>query len=175
VGIRNTESAAQFSRAYRERPRTVGALADDSAVLRVACRGAKPLISTAGLDRFPIDLRCHVGRDYDPVQGQWYEDLEENEIFQVLSVDPDEEIVEIIYENGDTEEIDLDTWHELDLEKATEPEGWANDKAAEGEEKDKEEEVEEDDDDWDEDEDDDDWDDDDDDDDLDDDYSDRDS
>jgi hypothetical protein len=113
-----------------------------------------------------------VGRDYDPVQGQWYEDLEENEIFQVLSVDPDEEIVEIIYENGDTEEIDLDTWHELDLEKATEPEGWANDKAAEGEEADKEEEVEEEDDDWDEDEDDDDWDDDDDD--LDDDYSDRD-
>jgi hypothetical protein len=115
-----------------------------------------------------------VGRDYDPIQGQWYEDLEENEIFQVLSVDPDEEIVEIIYENGDTEEIDLDTWHELDLEKATQPEGWANDKvAAEGEDAAKEEEAEEDDDDWDEDEDDDDWDDDDDDD-LDDDYSDRD-
>src|SRR5687768_6850321 len=67
-----------------------------------------------------IVLRCHVGRDYDPVQGKWYEDLEENEIFQVLSVDPDAEIIEIIYENGDTEEIDLDTWHELDLEHATE-------------------------------------------------------
>jgi predicted dehydrogenase len=110
-----------------------------------------------------------VARDYDPVQGQWFEDLEENEIFRVLSVDPDEEIIEIQYENGDIEEIDLDTWHELDLERAEEPEGWASD------EEDEEEEEEEDEEDWDEDEDDDDWDDDDDEDlDDDDDYSDRD-
>lgn len=124
------------------------------------------------MHRFPIDrLRCHVGRDYDPVQGQWYEDLEENEIFQVLSVDPDEEIVEIVYENGDTEEIDLDTWHELDLEHAEEPEGWASDNE---DDEDEDEDLDEDDEDWDEDddEDDDDWDDDDED--LDDDYSDRD-
>ena len=45
-----------------------------------------------------------MARDYDPVQGQWYEDLEENEIFKVLSVDPDEEIIEIQYENGDIED-----------------------------------------------------------------------
>jgi hypothetical protein len=113
-----------------------------------------------------------VGRDYDPVQGQWFEDLEENEIFRVLSVDPDAELVEIQYENGDIEEIDLDTWHELDLERAQQPEGWSNEPPA-GE---KAEEEEDEDEDWDEDEDDDDWDDDEDDDDLDedDDYSDRD-
>jgi predicted dehydrogenase len=111
-----------------------------------------------------------VARDYDPVQGQWYEDLEENEVFRVLSVDPDEEIIEVQYENGDIEEIDLDTWHELDLERAQEPEGWASDD--DDEDDDDEEDVDEDD--WDEDdEDDDDWDDDDDED-LDDDYSDRD-
>jgi predicted dehydrogenase len=110
-----------------------------------------------------------VARDYDPVQGQWYEDLEENEVFRVLSVDPDEEIIEVQYENGDIEEIDLDTWHELDLERAQEPEGWASD---DDDDDDDEEDVDEDD--WDEDdEDDDDWDDDDDED-LDDDYSDRD-
>ena len=109
-----------------------------------------------------------MARDYDPVQGQWYEDLEENEIFRVLSVDPDEEIIEVQYENGDIEEIDLDTWHELDLERAEEPEGWASD----DDDEDEEEEEDEDEDDWDEDEDDD-WDDDDED--LDDDdYSDRD-
>ena len=111
-----------------------------------------------------------MARDYDPVQGQWYEDLEENEIFRVLSVDPDEEIIEVQYENGDIEEIDLDTWHELDLERAEEPEGWASDDTDD----DEEEEEEDDEDDWDEDEDDDDWDDDDDLDDEDDDYSDRD-
>jgi hypothetical protein len=110
-----------------------------------------------------------VARDYDPVQGQWFEDLEENEVFRVLSVDPDEEIIEVQYENGDIEEMDLDTWHELDLERASEPEGWASD----DDDAKEEEEEEEDEDDWDEDEDDDDWDDDDDED-LDDDYSDRD-
>ena len=109
-----------------------------------------------------------MARDYDPVQGQWFEDLEENEIFRVLSVDPDEEIIEVQYENGDIEEIDLDTWHELDLERAEEPEGWASDDEGEDEE-----EEDEDEDDWDEDEDDD-LDDDDDDLDDDDDYSDRD-
>jgi hypothetical protein len=111
-----------------------------------------------------------VGRDYDPIKGQWFEDLEENEIFLVLSVDPDTELVEIQYENGDIEEIDLDTWHELDLERTTEPEGWASDAAAD----DKEEEEDDEDEDWDEDDEDDDWDDDDDED-MDDDYSDRDS
>jgi hypothetical protein len=114
-----------------------------------------------------------VARDYDPVQGQWYEDLEENEIFKVLSVDPDEEIIEVQYENGDIEEMDLDTWHELDLERAEEPEGWASDDEEAEEEEEEEEEDDEDDEDWDED--DDDWDDDEDDDlDEDDDYSDRD-
>jgi hypothetical protein len=97
-----------------------------------------------------------VARDYDPVQGKWYEDLEENEIFKVLSVDPDQELVEVQYENGDIEEIDLDTWHELDLELSQEPEGWAADDEKEDKE---EEEDDEDEDDWDED--DDDWDDDD--------------
>jgi hypothetical protein len=110
-----------------------------------------------------------VARDYDPVQGQWYEDLEENEIFRVLSVDPDEEIIEVQYENGDIEEIDLDTWHELDLERAQEPEGWASDDEDDEEDDDEDE----DEDDWDDD--DDDLDDDDDDlDDDDDDFSDRD-
>ena len=96
-----------------------------------------------------------MARDYDPVQGKWYEDLEENEIFKVLSVDPDQELVEVQYENGDIEEIDLDTWHELDLELSQEPEGWAND----SEEEEEEEEEDDEDEDWDED--DDDWDDDD--------------
>ena len=110
-----------------------------------------------------------MARDYDPVQGQWYEDLEENEVFRVLSVDPDEEIIEVQYENGDIDEIDLDTWHELDLERAEEPEGWASD-----DDEEEEEDEDEDEEDWDEDEDDDDWDDDDEDLDDDDDYSDRD-
>lgn len=99
-----------------------------------------------------------MGRDYEPVKGQWYENVEEEESFRVLSVDEDAELVEIEYLDGDIEELDLDAWHEMDLERIAEPEGWAGGADAE-EEEDEEELDDEDEDDWDEDddEDDDDW------------------
>jgi hypothetical protein len=98
-----------------------------------------------------------VSRDYEPVPGQWYENLEEEESFRVLSVDEDSELLEIEYLDGDIEEIDLETWHEMDLERIEEPEGWSesDDEDTEEEDEDWDEEDEEDDDDdddWDEDE-----------------------
>ena len=66
-----------------------------------------------------------MSRDYEPVAGQWYENLEEEEQFRVLSVDEDSELVEIEYLDGDIEELDLETWHEMDLDKIAEPEGWS--------------------------------------------------
>ncbi|MFI4884193.1 MAG: DUF6763 family protein [Steroidobacterales bacterium] len=93
-----------------------------------------------------------MSRDYEPVPGQWYENLEDEESFRVLTVDEDSELVEIEYLDGEIEEIDLETWHEMDLEKTTEPEGWA--KSDEDDDEEEEEEDEEDeDDDWDDDED----------------------
>jgi hypothetical protein len=105
-----------------------------------------------------------VGRDYEPVKGQWYENVGEDETFRVLTVDEDAELVEIEYLDGDIEEMDLDAWHEMDLERIAEPEGWAGDESGDTEEKDDkdDEDDDEDDDDWDDDEDDDDDDDDDD-------------
>jgi hypothetical protein len=94
-----------------------------------------------------------VSRDYEPVPGQWYENLEEEESFRVLSVDEDSELVEIEYLDGDIEEIDIEAWHEMDLEHTDEPEGWS--------EPEEDEEDDEDDEDFDEDEEDDDEDDDD--------------
>ena len=101
-----------------------------------------------------------MGRDYEPVKGQWYENVEEDETFRVLSVDEDAELVEIEYLDGDIEELDIDAWHEMDLERIAEPEGWAANEVEEAEEEEEEEEEEDEDDDWDEDdedEDDDDW------------------
>jgi len=91
-----------------------------------------------------------VSRDYEPVAVQWYENLEEEESFRVLSVDEDSELVEIEYLDGDIEEDDLEAWHEMDIERTEEPEGWAESQEEEEEEDDEED---EDDDDWDEDED----------------------
>jgi hypothetical protein len=102
-----------------------------------------------------------VSRDYEPVPGQWYENLEDEESFRVLTVDEDSELVEIEYLDGEIEEIDLETWHEMDLDQTEEPEGWAESDEEEDEEEEEEEEEDEDDEDWDEDEDDedeDDWD-----------------
>jgi hypothetical protein len=104
-----------------------------------------------------------VAREYEPAVGQWYENIDENESFRVLSVDEDAELVELEYLDGDLEEIDLETWHELDLDKIDEPEGWAG--SAEDDDEEEEEEAKDEKDDldetWDDDdeEDDDDWDD----------------
>ena len=97
-----------------------------------------------------------MSRDYEPVPGQWYENIEEEESFRVLSVDEDSELVEIEDLDGDVEEIDLETWHEMDLERTEEPEGWTG--SAEEEEEEDEEKEEDWDEDDDEDDDDDDWD-----------------
>lgn len=94
-----------------------------------------------------------MSRDYEPQAGQWYEDLETEESFQVLSVDPDEEIIRIQWPDREIQEIDLDQWNEMDLELALPPEGWVDDV------EDDDEDEAEDDEDWDEDEDED-WDDD---------------
>jgi hypothetical protein len=79
-----------------------------------------------------------VGREYEPTVGQWYEDLENEETFQVLKVDEDREIIEIQHLDGDTEEMDVDDWAELDLELTDEPEGWSGSKAERDEEDDDE-------------------------------------
>ena len=92
-----------------------------------------------------------MAREYEPVAGQWYENIEESESFRVLSVDEDSELIEIEYLDGDIEDLDLDTWQELDLEKIEQPEGWSGADVKKEEEDDEEEEL--DDDTWDEDDD----------------------
>jgi ribonuclease E len=118
-----------------------------------------------------------VSRDYEPQVGQWYEDLDTEETFQVLSLDPDEEIIRIQWPDREVQELDLDQWNEMDLELAVAPEGWVDDAEETADEdeavdlEDEEDWEEDEDEDDDEDDEDDDWDDDEDD--FDDDYSDR--
>ena len=101
-----------------------------------------------------------MSREHTPVPGKWYENKEEDETFRVLSVDEDDELVEIEYLDGEIEELDIDTWHELDLELTEEPEGWSDEADDDEEEEDEEfDEEDEDDDDLDDDDEDDDLDD----------------
>ncbi len=95
-----------------------------------------------------------MSRDYEPTPGQWYENVEEEETFRVLTVDEDSELVEIEYLDGEIEEVDLETWHEMDLEKTDEPEGWADRDDDDDDDDDEDfDEDDDDDDDWDDDDD----------------------
>lgn len=85
-----------------------------------------------------------MSRDFEPVVGQWYENVEEDEQFRVIAVDEDALLVEVEYLDGDTEELDMDTWAEFDLERIDQPEGWSGDDLDEDDDED---------DDWDEDDD----------------------
>ena len=87
-----------------------------------------------------------MAREYEPVVGQWYENIDENDSFRVLSVDEDAELIKIEYLDGDIEEIDADIWAEFDLDKIDQPEGWSGEEIGAPDEEDDEE----DDGDWDE-------------------------
>jgi hypothetical protein len=97
-----------------------------------------------------------LSRDYEPQKGQWYEDLDREESFRVLEVDPDDATVRIQWLDGEIQDLDVDQWHELDLELAAEPEGWVDETVEDDEdeeEDDWDDEDDEEDDDWDDDED----------------------
>jgi len=59
-----------------------------------------------------------------PVIAQWYKHLDKGQTFQVVSIDEEEETVELQHFDGDLEEIDLDTWRELEIETIEPPEDW---------------------------------------------------
>src|ERR1700733_16319083 len=109
----------------------------------IRIRGSLPKNSAAptliGVERI-TQVAVAVSRDYEPVAGQWYENLEEEESFRVLSVDEDSELVEIEYLDGDIEELDIEAWHEMDLDRIEEAEGWAESHVEEEEEEEEEEE-----------------------------------
>ncbi len=93
-----------------------------------------------------------MAREFEPVVGQWYENIDENESFRVLSVDEDAELIEIEYLDGDIEEIDVDTWAEFDLDKIEQPEGWSGaDVGVKDKDKKDDDEDDDEDDDWDDD------------------------
>lgn len=62
--------------------------------------------------------------DLDPIEGNWYMDLDTGQKFEVLVVDDEAGIIEIQYFDGSVDQIDLDAWQEMNLEAIEEPEDW---------------------------------------------------
>jgi len=65
-----------------------------------------------------------MATEVEPEIGAWYKNAE-GESFEVIATDEDEGIVEIQYFDGAVEELDWDTWYELDLVSREPPEDWS--------------------------------------------------
>ncbi len=58
-----------------------------------------------------------------PIQiGQWYNDTVENLYFEVVAVDNATDTIEIQYLDGEVSEIDRDSWSDMPLIPASQPE-----------------------------------------------------
>ena len=60
--------------------------------------------------------------ELEPTVGKWYLDVELDEPFRIAAIDEEREVIQVRYLDGETDEIALDDWSDLDLEPAEPPE-----------------------------------------------------
>lgn len=65
-----------------------------------------------------------MATEFEPRVGDWYEDGS-GRVFEVVAVDDVEGAVEIQYFDGAVEEVDFDTWAELEIQPAAGPNDWS--------------------------------------------------
>jgi hypothetical protein len=58
-----------------------------------------------------------------PVVGNWYRQ-DNGEMFEIVAYDAQDGTIEIQYFDGTIEELERDTWEEMELEEAEPPEDW---------------------------------------------------
>lgn len=58
----------------------------------------------------------------DPVIGLWYHNLELDNLFEVIALDDKDHTIEIQEFDGSVDEIDMDSWRQMQLEISPEPE-----------------------------------------------------
>ena len=66
-----------------------------------------------------------MSTDADPVQLNWYSPLGKGQEFRIVAVDYEKKLVELQNFDGEINEIDFDTWYEMDVELIEEPEDWS--------------------------------------------------
>jgi hypothetical protein len=65
-----------------------------------------------------------MATEYEPRIGDWYRTTG-GDNFEIVALDPDDETLEIQYFDGTIEELELDTWYELNIEAIEPPEDWS--------------------------------------------------
>ena len=61
-----------------------------------------------------------------PQVGNWYREIQQGLIFEVVAVDEDTRTIETQLIDGAVTEYDLENWNEMLLEEVEEPEDWRN-------------------------------------------------
>ena len=61
-----------------------------------------------------------------PQVGNWYKEIQQGLIFEVVAVDENTRTIETQLIDGAVTEYDLENWHEMLLEEVEEPEDWRN-------------------------------------------------
>jgi len=60
----------------------------------------------------------------DPAIGRWYR-RSNGQLFEVVAVDEDDATIELQFFDGTIDEVDLDTWSRLLIERVAAPEDWS--------------------------------------------------
>jgi hypothetical protein len=66
-----------------------------------------------------------MSNDLDPILGNWYQHLDKGQLFRVVAIDEDNEVVEIQHFDGDLDEVEMSLWREMDIDLAEEPENFS--------------------------------------------------
>jgi hypothetical protein len=59
-----------------------------------------------------------------PEIGNWYNHLDKGQVFRVVNVDDQADLIEIQHFDGDLEELESAEWYAMDIEPAAQPEDW---------------------------------------------------
>jgi hypothetical protein len=65
-----------------------------------------------------------MSSEADPIIEAWYHYPQKAQKFKVTALDDRADTVEIQYFDGSIDELDLDSWYEMDIERIEEPEDW---------------------------------------------------
>jgi hypothetical protein len=65
-----------------------------------------------------------MANSFQPRVGDWYQNIS-GDNFEIVAHDADEATVEIQYFDGAIEEIDSDSWHEMEIQPIEPPEDWS--------------------------------------------------
>ncbi|WP_455197354.1 DUF6763 family protein [Kaarinaea lacus] len=66
-----------------------------------------------------------MSNDLDPILGNWYQHLDKGQLFRVVAIDEDNEVIEIQHFDGDLDEVEMSLWQEMDIDLAEEPENFS--------------------------------------------------